>query len=198
MSTKLKRYIKNLLICSISLGSISLSGQISFPNASFEDAPSDATTPQAWYPCEEMTTPDILPGFWGVYKTANQGETYVGLITRQDGSFESIATRTSKVLKAKTCYKVSVSLAHSKTYAGFNKPLSLRIWAGKRKCDKAELIFESKLIEHSEWRQYQIQFQLEEEAQYILIEAFNGNKSTKLKGNILIDNLTTINSCDRA
>jgi len=182
----------------ISLHALFTYSQISIPNASFEDTPADATTPQSWYPCEEFTTPDILPGFWGVYKTADDGDTFVGLITRQDGSFESIATRTKETIKSGLCYKMNLSLAHSKTYAGFNKPLGLRIWTGKTKCDKSELIFESDPISHAEWRQYQIIFNIKHDSDYILIEVFNKNGSLNYKGNILIDHLSTIISCDRA
>ena len=44
-------------------------------------------------PCEDFTTPDILPGFWGEYNEANHGETYVGMITRANGTYESIGKR---------------------------------------------------------------------------------------------------------
>ena len=92
MYTKLRTYIKILLICSFSISAKLVFAQIEIPNASLEDQASDATTPQGWYPCEPNTTPDILPGFWGVYLPAQNGETYVGLISRSDGSFESIST----------------------------------------------------------------------------------------------------------
>lgn len=39
--------------------------QITVINPSFEDEPSDATTPQGWSACDDMTTPDIFPGYWG-------------------------------------------------------------------------------------------------------------------------------------
>ena len=68
-------------------------------NASFEGVPQDATTPSGWQECELGTTPDILPGFWNVYTEASDGETFIGLITRDDGSFESIGQRLSSPLK---------------------------------------------------------------------------------------------------
>src|SRR5689334_15278944 len=46
-------------------------------NPSFEDTPQDATMPQGWTGCKEGTTPDILPGFWGVYTPPSDGQTYV-------------------------------------------------------------------------------------------------------------------------
>ena len=61
---------------------------IRLENASFEDEPQDATMPQRWHSCKRGSTPDILPGFWGVYLEPYDGDSYVGLITRQDGSYD--------------------------------------------------------------------------------------------------------------
>ena len=96
----------------------SLSGQIFLDNASFEGEPQDATTPVGWLPCERGTTPDILPGPWGVYQEASDGDTYVGLITRDDGTWESIGQRLKQTLQPKDCYTFFLDLAHSNTYAG--------------------------------------------------------------------------------
>jgi hypothetical protein len=57
--------------------SLSLKAQtIELFNPSFEEEAQDATTPQGWSACKEGTTPDILPGFWGVYTMPSDGETY--------------------------------------------------------------------------------------------------------------------------
>ena len=85
---------KSILLVSWSiLLPIALSSQIYLTNASFEGEPQDATVPTGWFACELGTTPDILPGFWGVYSESSEGETYLGLITREDGTFESIGQR---------------------------------------------------------------------------------------------------------
>ena len=54
------------LVGTLCTGQLGL-GQILLDNPSFEGEPKDATTPIGWLECEKGTTPDILPGFWGVY-----------------------------------------------------------------------------------------------------------------------------------
>ena len=184
-----------MLFCFLTLYALSSSGQILLNNASFEDEPSDATTPHGWFVASPMTTPDILPGYWGVYLDAEEGETYIGLITRQDDSFESIGQRTSAVMNADLCYSFNLDLAHSRTYAGFNNAIKLRIWIGSSKKKKEQMIFESKKIEHSEWRNYKVNFTPKSNAQYFFIEAYNDNPSKPQKSNILIDNISAIIQC---
>lgn len=171
--------------------------QISLTNPGFEDTPADATVPKTWLPCEENTTPDILPGFWGEYGEAFQGETFVGLITREDGSFESIGQKLSQALKKGECYQMSVYLAKGSTYAGFNKPLKIRIWLGNESCAKDQIVFLSKEVNHTDWKKYLIEFTPKENYQYYRIEAFHQEGNFSYKGNILIDNISAIYPCKR-
>jgi len=172
-------------------------GQINLNNPSFEDTPSDATTPMGWFECEEHTTPDILPGYWGVYNEASEGETFVGMITRENGTFESIGQRTSEIMHKDNCYSFSIDLAHSKSYSGYNKAIKLRIWIADKKCGTQQMVFESELIENLEWESHQIKFIPENDARYIIIEAFYKEGWFKRKGNILIDHITAIRNCNR-
>ena len=174
-----------------------ISGQIKLTNSSFEDTPADATVPKTWIPCEKGTTPDILPGFWGEYEEAQQGNTYVGLITRSDGSFESIGQKLSSSLTKDQCHTFKIQLAKGSTYAGFNKPLKLRIWVGNEICDKAQLIFTSMEITHSDWKSYIIEFTPKENYKYFRIEAFYKDGEFSYMGNILIDNISSIIKCNR-
>jgi hypothetical protein len=172
--------------------------QITVINPSFEDEPADATTPQGWLPCEEMTTPDIFPGFWGVYNEPSHGETYVGIITRENGTFESFGQRLSGTLKAKTCYFSEIDLAHSIIYSGYNKPIKLRIYLGKNKCSKDQLIFESPLVNHMNWKTFKFDFFPEEDYDFIIFEAHFTDGPFSHKGNILIDNFRPILKCGNA
>ena len=167
-------------------------------NASFEGEPQDATVPVGWFPCAEGTTPDILPGPWGVYEEAAEGETYVGLITREDGSWESIGQRLSAPLKKGDCYVFSIDLARSGTYADYNEALRLRIWGGRRKCDQTQLLFESPLIESSDWTTYTVDFFADKDLHYIILEAFHEDDAFGRRGNLLIDNISPIKKCARA
>ena len=56
-----------------------LAQDIWLENASFEDEPQDATMPQGWRGWKKGTTPDILPGSWGVYLEPYDGDSYVDL-----------------------------------------------------------------------------------------------------------------------
>lgn len=171
---------------------------INLNNASFEDRPQDATIPSGWFACELGTTPDILPGFWGVYQAASEGESYVGLISRDDGTWESIGQRLPEPLKVKECYAFSIDVAHSDTYSTYNKPLKVRIWGGVSKCDKSQLLLETDFIEHTEWKTHEIEFTTKQPIHYILIEAYYKDGSFSRRGNILIDNISPIKKCIRA
>ncbi len=191
------------LFISLAFSPIILSSQdIRLENPSFEGEPQDATVPTGWMPCEAGTTPDILPGPWGVYQEASDGDTFLGLITRADGTYESIGQRLTTPLKKGECYSWSLDLAHSNTYAGYNQPLQLRIWATLSRCSasdsSSQKLYESNLlIEHSEWKTYSFSFFSESEYNYIIIEAFvPGNGAAR--GNILIDNCSKIIPCKRA
>ena len=170
---------------------------IELSNSSFEGEPRDATVPQGWMACKEGTTPDILPGYWGVYNDPSDGDTYVGLITRGNNTWESIGQRLSQPLKKGDCYSWSFDLAHSDTYSGYNGPLKLRVWLSKLKCQKDQLIYESELIEHLDWKTYHIKFKPNSDYRYILIEAFHSEEQFSYEGNILIDRLSPFLACDR-
>jgi len=199
MTNVKKGYISFFLICIFSIIFINtVKAQVFLQNPSFEDTPADATTPQGWIPCAPYTTPDIFPGYWGVYNESTEGETFVGIITREDGSYESISTRLSENLEAGKCYSFSIDLAHSKTYAGYNGSIKLKFYVGTEKCDDAQLIYETELIKHAEWKNYPIQFYPEKDVRYLLIEASYTKKRFSHKGNALLDNISPIINCNKA
>ena len=176
----------------------SMVAQIRFNNGSFEDEPSDATTPHGWYECEELTTPDIFPGVWGVYGEPSDGSTYMGMITRPNNTWESIGQRLMEPLEADNCYVFTIDMAFSRTYAGYNNPLKLRIWLGSEKCDKGLLIYESDLINHTEWKTYPVKFNTDKKYTHVILEAYHDDSPVRYKGNILLDHLTPIKRCSRA
>lgn len=178
--------------------SFSATAQSSFDNPSFEGEAQDATVPAGWVPCARMTTPDILPGFWGVYTEPSDGETFVGIITRSSGTFESFTQRISQPLNPKTCYRFSVDLAHSRTYAGYNGKIKLKIWGGKKKCQKDQLLYDSGVIDNNIFETHKIEFTPEKKIRYIYFEAsFDDSKPKPYNGNLLMDNLSLIVHCGR-
>jgi len=173
---------------------------ITITNGSFEGEHSTAATiPQGWMPCRMGTTPDILPGQWGVYTIPAHGQNYVGLITRDDGSFESIGQRLTAPLIKNECYSFTLDLAHSKTYSGYNLPIRLRIWAGSKSCSKDQLLWESDLIYNQDWETHEVRFSAKNNIRYISIEAyFAPGVFIKYRGNVLLDHISDITNCDRA
>ncbi|MEM6395197.1 MAG: hypothetical protein AAF741_02535 [Bacteroidota bacterium] len=167
-------------------------------NPSFEGEPSDATVPVGWLPSTPSTTPDILPGYWGVFQEASEGETYVGLITRPDGSWEAIAQRLPVPLVPTDCYQFAIDLAHSRTYSGYNGALKLRVYGGRTKDDRSYLLYESRNIDHLDWRTHVIDIKPERAFQYLILEAFYSDRPFNFAGNILLDNITPLKPCPRA
>lgn len=180
-----------------------ISAQIGLDNPSFEGEPIDAMVPTGWHACEIGTTPDILPGPWGVVQDPYEGETYMGLITRQDGTWESVGQRLKEPLMPKECYSFSIYLARSNTYSGYNLPIRLRIWGSQSPCkdrgNEIELLAETSLVEHLDWKRYEFEFFPDKHVHYIILEAFYPlGVGIYYNGNILIDNCSQITLCKRA
>ena len=172
--------------------------QVGLMNPSFEDTPADATVPSGWHACNERSTPDILPGFWGVYDEASSGQTYLGLIVRSDGSVESVGQRLYQSLPANECYSFTFHSAHSITYAGYDDFIKLRVWMGTAKCQRSRLIFESDYIEHRDWKRYTVSFTTNIDDRYIVLETYSPKDRGTVMGNVLIDHISPFRPCNRA
>ena len=173
---------------------------IKLQNSSFEGEPQDATTPVGWHPCQLGATPDIFPGIWGVTNEASDGETYVGLITRPNSTFESIGQRLTEPLQAGECYYFSIDVGHSKTYMGYDKPIKLRVWGGTTKCEKDLLIGKTGFIKKEEWETIEFKIYPKQGApiNYLIFEAYYADKEFSRMGNVLLDNVSVIKKCNRA
>ncbi len=191
--------LKPSLILILTFLFINLNAQTKLDNASFEGERQDATMPMGWWSCNPGTTPDILPGSWGVYLEPSEGDSFMGLITRENGEWESVGQRLSAPLEEDGCYTITMDLAHSNTYNGYNKPIKLKIWGGTTRCSKDQLLFETEAIEHTDWETYEFEFNAKGTYNYIIFEAFFGDDRIKAwKGNIMVDNVSEITRCKRA
>ena len=172
---------------------------ITLNNSSFESHSREVTQLRGWESCGYHSTPDILPGSWGVYQQPTDGYTYIGLISREDNTWEKITQKLSTPLNPKKCYKFSVALSRSVAYAGYDKPLRLRVWAGHKPCERKQLLANSPTIDHSDWMEYTFMFSPRENYPYIVIECYY-KESTMIpyRGNILIDGISPFMACSRA
>ncbi len=178
--------------------STSATAQIMLDNSSFEGTPADATMPSGWFAATKGTTPDILPGYWGVYNEPSDGETYLGIITRGDASFESITQRLSSKLEKGYCYSMSFDLAVSDNYTGYNSPIHLRVWIGSKKNKREQMVYKSPLIKNEDWKNFRFEFTPESDMYYIILEAHISDTPVSHEGSVLIDNISPISYCNKA
>ncbi len=168
-------------------------------NPSFEGSSDLPQSLFGWASCSRGSTPDVLPGQWNVYLPAQDGGSYIGLITREDGTYEEIVQELPLSLKQNECYKLSLWLAHADTYVGYNLPVRLRIWNCDKNCKKLQLLATSKLISNTFWEQVIFFMDTKVACKYLLFEAYYGpGIFIPYRGNILIDNVSLIEKCRRA
>ena len=180
-------------------------------NPSFEDMPRTGKTPQGWYDCgfPKESPPDIQPSdsqsgaFFSVTKQAQDGKTYIGMVVRDNDTWEVVSQRLSRPLEGGSCYEFSLSLARSEIYVSISRttneevnytsPAKLRIWGGNGYCGKAELLAETPLVINSRWLEYNFKFEPKQNISYISIEAFYKTPTLfPYNGNILVDNASPI------
>jgi hypothetical protein len=181
---------------------------LSLINPSFEQIDAKEE-PFRWSSCNfsQETPPDLQPGLFGCTLLAQQGKHYMGMVARDNNTFESISQNIVKPLKAGVCYRLSVYLAKSSQYnsqsratsvlVNYNRPLKLTIWGtdvnfGSKCTIKPEdWLAESLPIHNDAWRKYTFYIQPPKDV-YSLVFSANHVVEQPYNGNLLIDNISTI------
>jgi outer membrane protein OmpA-like peptidoglycan-associated protein len=175
-------------------------------NPSFEDIPRSSTTPTGWYSCGQMkdSPPDIQPGFWQVTTPPQHGSSYLGLVVRDNESWEGVSQRLSRPLEINQCYELSMKLSKAPKYLSksplsvaevdFTTPTCVLIYGGNGYCNEMELLAKSTIITHARWVGYNFRLSPKKgNYSYIFIKAYY--KTPMLfayNGHVLIDNLSPI------
>jgi len=196
---------------------------ITLNNPSFEDIPRAGAKGlfgiKGWFDCgridfRDETPPDIHTEnpndpIFGVTKAASNGETYLGIVTRENETWESVSQKLDQPLEAGKCYTFSIDLARSETYFSAmgkdeyskdvkvsnppSKPSVLRIWGGVNFCPRNQLLAESEPITNTTWKTYTFEFTPNINTKAISLEAFY--KTPVLDpyfGHVLVDNASEI------
>jgi hypothetical protein len=183
-----------LLTCGIQLKAQSYP---QFQNPSLEDASGVNVTPWGYTKCTVggPSSPDIQPGIWNVFLQPSNGFSYVGMICRPNGTWESFTTQLNTSLWGGTQYAFLVDLASSNKYFGYNdSAATLKIWGGNANCDKGYLLWESKPISNvNYWRTDTASFTTREKNITHLVFEPGYTSAMPYKGNILIDNFRPFN-----
>lgn len=202
------------LILSLFWG-LALTGQpaaaIPLKNPSFEDAPRHSHVPQGWEDCgfEGETPPDVQPnGEFGVVKEAAHGNTYLGLVLRDNDTWECAAQPLAQPLLADTCYQLVLKACRSEVYksisrafgqlANYDTPAVIRIWGGyvDKEKDGFEMLAETEPVANTDWQEYRLTFTSTAPYDYLYVEAyFDQGRPIPYNGNVLVDDLSDIVPC---
>lgn len=189
-----------------------LNGQtdtIYLTNPSFEDHAQTSKPPRGWsyncgFPAE--SPPDTHPspeGSFDVVKPAYDGNTYIGMVVRDNETWESVSQRLSQPLEAGQCYEFSIMLARSELYisvsqasggdANYTTPVKLKIYGGYDYCSRNEVLGETKEVVNHRWLKYKFKFEPTENFSFITFEAFYKTPTLfPYNGNVLLDDASSI------
>lgn len=193
---------------------------IKIENGSFEGKPraGEYYSPiiKGWYDCgaEEFpreTAPDIHPiDFWNVSKPSHDGKTYIGMVIRDNKTWESVSTKLSSPLEAGNCYKFDIHLVRSASYLSgsrsraddvlleYTTPAVLRIWGSNEFCGKKYLLAQSTPVDNFNWEEYQFDIEINQNCKFISLEAYYDNNCgldtdvIPYNGHILLDSMSDI------
>ena len=186
---------------------------ISLENGSFEDIPRHSHAPLGWKDCGFLneSPPDIQPSGFSVKKKPIDGKTYLGLVVRDNDTWEAVSQQLSQPLEKDKCYEFSIFLARSELYvspsqitgkeANYTTPAKLRIYGGFGLCDKQYQLGETSLVINTRWVEFNFKFEPIDNYTHLIFEAFYKTPTLfPYNGNVLLDNASTINMipCDES
>ncbi len=200
-------FLSALMTLAVPLPGLAQYEPIVLSNPSFEGTPASGVTPPGWYDCgfPEESPPDThsgLDSFFRVSTPPQKGRTYLGLVVRDNDTWESVSTELARPLEPGICYTFNLYLSRSPDYLSATKrggptfhttPAIFRIWGGNSVCDKAEILGSTSVITHSRWVRYQFTFEPKKRVRWFILEAFYQTPVLfPYNGNILIDNASVI------
>jgi len=179
-------------------------GIIFLRNPSFEDMPRNSSPPLGWTNCgfPGETPPDVHPDpkfEFNVSKEAFHGKTYLGMVTRENETYESVGQQLTEPLVSGHCYRFRLHLARSSVYlsrsrvtgapSNYVKPIRLRVFGGYSICDRGKLIGTTGLVKNYDWKQYSIKLRPDADYTHIILEAYYPPQTLfPENGNLILDN----------
>jgi outer membrane protein OmpA-like peptidoglycan-associated protein len=181
-------------------------------NASFEGFPEMGRVPDGWLNCgrDGETPPDVQPGSFHVTVLPKHGNTYLGMVARDNETWESIGQRISAPLIKGHCYDFAIDMCRAEIYLSqsrktgqevqYTSALKILIWGGNDYCQKQELLSESSMVTSTRWLTFPFRLNPKKASySYILFEAYYQTPVLfPYNGNVLLDNATIIEptSCE--
>ncbi|MEZ4988353.1 MAG: hypothetical protein R2795_25565 [Saprospiraceae bacterium] len=182
------------------MGNILLAQHPSLVNPGFEGSPNHSTVPEGWIDCgfPGESAPDVHPdNIFGVRTRPFEGNTYLGLVGRDNHTWERVGASLSDPLQKGGCYTFSIALCRAQEYLStsrvtynelsYTAPVYFRLWGCEKSGVAKELLGKTGLINHTDWRKYEFLLQpLEGTYGHILLEVGFATK-VAVNGNLLLD-----------
>jgi len=204
----------------IKIDSLNILDSLYITNSSFEDIPRRGgenvnARIEGWFDCgliqfKGESPPDIHPthnSVWQVEKPAAHGATYLGMVVRDNDSWEAVSQKIEKPVVKGNCYTFSTFLSQSENYislsrkteqeTNYSTPTVLRIWGANKFCGRKSLLAESEPIAHADWKEYVFNFKAKDTYTYIVLEAFYETPFlSSYSGHILVDGMSDLYQID--
>ncbi len=174
-------------------------------NPSFEDRPGCGRAPKGWNSCDAIgeTPPDVQPGCYGVTAKGVHGKTYLGMVVRDNNTWEAVSQALAKPLKKGSTYEFSMYLRSDRKLQSYNTvtfepasyifPAKVRIWGGNDSCDKQELLAETGEAT-KKWTKHTFGLKPKNNNYtHLIIEAYYlDDQKERYVGNVMLDNCSDI------
>jgi hypothetical protein len=175
-------------------------------NGSFEadGVPSTSMVPLGWYNGSIAgQSPTDLHGnntdFFKVNRQAADGELFVGMVTRSNGTWESLGQLLPIAMQKDSTYTFSLYLSMSPDFSSitqkrgrrehFAHSVILRVWGKSERMAGKFLLAETPSVDHFDWKKYEMTFVTTHDFKAIILEVYYKNDLLEpYNGNILVDN----------
>lgn len=142
--------------------------------------------------------------YWNVKKQAYEGNTYLGLVTREDDTYEYISQKLKTPLEKGASYEFSIYLAQANSYMSatkasrgselpFDNNTILQVYGSVHDPCDGKFIGESTVMDNSEWTKFTLNFVAAENLEYLIL-ACRSKSETPQNGHLLLDLASLIRS----
>jgi len=147
----------------------------------------------------------VRTNFWGVTRAPSHGSTFIGLVTREDGSYESVMQKPKEKLVHSSLYYLQFDIAldnnyesrtitHRHSAQSFTAKVNVELWLGDQACEGEQLIYRSDESEFLSWQTHKLVFRPEKSYDYLIIKATH--LDSPANGHILLDNFQYLQRID--
>ena len=193
-----------LLLTFIFLAKIGFSQELLLKNLSFEGRAKVGEIPYPWISCGDRneSEPDTQPGFFDCTTKPHHGDTYIGMVVRDNDTQERISQKLSSPLEAGVTCSFTIWMAQSEHYlsrspttfrdANFTAPCILKVWSVNKNCKKIEQLAATNAVNHKDWKNYELIFTPKKTCTHVMLEVYYLDASVPSNGHILIDDMSNI------